>query len=270
MVAASDVSMAFRQAGRLEQLRVRVGERVKKEQVLASLDVQEARQELKVAQAQSLAQQAEHRKAELRQRQARVELKRVEVLGAQVSGAELDDARLSEELASVEVSITSARMAEQSARVELLSIRLKNMELRAPFDGQVAALPVPVGGQVAEGQTVIRLLLQEERFRVRFAVPEPVARQLQPGARVEVRDPGAATGGWAFVDWVWPEVDIASRQVFIEASAPLSGGAGATLRVGMPVQLIIDKPGLERGPVKAPPVGLDVVAGNQAAEKAVQ
>jgi RND family efflux transporter MFP subunit len=262
--------MAFPHAGRLEQLRVRVGERVKKEQVLASLDVQESRQELKVAHAQRLAQQAEHRKAEIRQRQARVELKRVEVLGEQVSRAELDNVSLQEELASIEVAITSARMAEQSARVELLSLRLRNMELRAPFDGQVAALPVPVGGQVAEGQTVIRLLLEEERFRVRFAVPEPLARQLQPGARVEVRAPGAGTGVWAFVELVWPEVDIASRQVFIEASAPLSEGSGAALRVGTPVQLMIDKPGPESGHVKAPPDILEVVAGKQAEEKAAQ
>ncbi|MDY7230465.1 efflux RND transporter periplasmic adaptor subunit [Hyalangium rubrum] len=273
VVASTDVSLAFQQAGRLEQVRVRVGDRVKQGQVLAALDVLQARQELKVAHAQLIAQQAELRKAEIRQRQTRVEVERVKVLGEQVSRAELENVTFQEELASTEVAISSARVAEQSARVELLSLRLGYMELRAPFGGQVAAVLVPVGGQVGEGQAVIRLLLQEEKFRVRFAAPEHIAGRLQPGARVEVLGPTPDTRIQATVETVWPEVDIASRQVFVEASAPLPSWPGAALWVGTPVQVMLPSPGapeLEAGPAVQLQPEQSAVAGKQLEEKTAQ
>ncbi|HEX8436545.1 MAG TPA: efflux RND transporter periplasmic adaptor subunit [Archangium sp.] len=214
-----DVSSRFE--SRLVELDVEVGDSVKKGQVLARLDTRSLRQQLAAARATLQGSRAEEHAASLALAEAR------EKKGRYYTGRSLELGVYSqEELAKVryEVSTASARLRaaraqslERQAQVTELKENLEDATLVAPFDGVVASRLISPGSRIAPGQPVLRLL-GTGGWKVRFAIPEEEARQLQPGSPVEVH---ALQGDLTLagrVESIAPEVDAAARLIFATAT----------------------------------------------------
>jgi RND family efflux transporter MFP subunit len=229
LVAREAVDVSSRVDGRVAEVRVRLGDRVMKNEVLASLDVRTLRDELAVVQAALRAARAEVERfalelAEARERHAR----RRRALSAPVeavSEEELSNARYQEQFAGPRLEGARARAAEQEARAALLEKDIEEAQIRAPFNGVVTARYVSPGATVTRSTALVRLISADDLW-VRFAVPEEesVAATIRAGLAVTIKvdDVEAELAGQ--VEKVAPEVDPASRMIVVEARVVLPAG----------------------------------------------
>lgn len=172
--AGLESKLSFKVAGTVERLAVKVGERVKKGQLLASLDARDY--ELQVQQADAALAQAS-----AEERNAARNYDRVRQLyeNNNASRNDLDGARAGAE---------SAGAAVQSAarQLELARRQLSYTRLTTPFDCAVASVDVEERENVRAGQTVVRVNCGDQP-EVEVAVPESLITQIRPGDEVTVR-----------------------------------------------------------------------------------
>jgi RND family efflux transporter MFP subunit len=215
------VDLTSRFEGRLEELLVDVGDRVRKGDVLARLDVRPLEQDLAAARANLQGSRAEEQAAglllsEAREKKSRYFTPRSLELGV-YSQEELATIKYQESTALARLDAARARSREQQARVVELQQNVGEATLVAPFDGVVATRPVSPGARISVGQPILRVLGTGGR-KIRFAVPENDARQLEPGSplNLSIDQPGITLVGR--VESIAPEVDAAARLVFAVAS----------------------------------------------------
>lgn len=229
LVAREAVDASSRSDGRVAEVRVRLGDRVTKNQVLATLDVRVLRDEQAIVQATLRAARAEVERstlelAEARERHAR----RRRALSAPVeavSEEELANARYQEQFAGPRLEAAQARAAEQEARAALLEKDIEEAQVRAPFDGVVTARYVNPGATVARGAALVRLISADDLW-VRFAVPEEesAVAAVRAGLAVAITVEDVETELSGQVEKVAPEVDPASRMIVAEARVVLPAG----------------------------------------------
>jgi RND family efflux transporter MFP subunit len=167
-------ALSFAVAGTVEEVKVKLGEEVKKGQVLAELDQQPF--VLKVRDAE----------AELARAQAIV----VERLGNyeryvalyesnNASKAELDEARASFDSAKSQVKAAKAQ-------VGLARRDLRKTKLRAPFNGTISVKEIEPFVEVPVGRAVFGLDGEESGYEVSAAVPDSVLINLSVGDEADV------------------------------------------------------------------------------------
>ncbi len=168
--------ISFRVSGRIAQLNMKVGDRVKAGQVIARLDDQDFR--LQVSQAAASLEQAR-----ASQRNAASVLERVRGLyeNNNASRNELDAARANAEAAdaSVQTILNQLRLARR---------QLGYAELSAPADCDVATVDVEVNENVAAGQP-LGLLGCGGQTEVKVVVPGSTISLIRQGDSVKVRFP---------------------------------------------------------------------------------
>jgi RND family efflux transporter MFP subunit len=220
VVNRDTVDVSARVEGLVTEVRVRLGDRVTRNALLAQLDDHQAKSELEVARATLGATRADEEKAvlehqEAQERNARNQ-KAATLRGDALSQEELASSRYQEQYAASRLTAARARVQEQQARVAQLEQRIRDEAIRAPFDGVVTARYVDPGASVTRGTPVVRLVSSEELW-VRFAVPEDQGPHLATGRPVEVRikELGLALPG--LIEKISPEVDSASRMIIAEA-----------------------------------------------------
>ncbi|WNG22963.1 efflux RND transporter periplasmic adaptor subunit [Cystobacter fuscus] len=224
VVNRDTVDVAARVEGLVTEVRVRLGDRVTRNALLAQLDDHQAKSELEVARATLSVTRADEEKAVLEHQEAQERngrnQKAASLRGDALSQEELAAARYQEQYAASRLSAARARVQEQQARVAQLEQRIHDEAIRAPFDGVVTARYVDPGASVSRGAPVVRLVSSEELW-VRFAVPEEQGPGLATGLPVEVRikELGLAIPG--LVEKISPEVDAASRMIIAEARLTL-------------------------------------------------
>jgi RND family efflux transporter MFP subunit len=160
--------LAFRVAGKVARRLVEVGQTVKADQVLATLDGSDLQLQLDQA-------EAELRAARGNQTQAKADLKRGEVLR---KDGWTTDANLEKQRAATDEADGRVLRAERA--VSLARNALGYASLRADADGVVTATAVEPGQVVAAGQTAIRVARLEEKEAV-VAVPEAFVHRLSKG-----------------------------------------------------------------------------------------
>ena len=185
VLTGETVEIASKGEGRLEAVFAKPGDRLRRGDAIAQLDVRTQREELAVALAQL-------REAELRLKR-RIPLARG--VGA-ISSEELSEAR--------------SAVLQSEARVRQLKQLVVEARVVAPFDGVVAARYLDVGSVVAPGRPIVRLLGRSDP-KVRFAIPEDKLGDLAAGARVTVHVATPSGDLEGVVDSVSPEVDAGTR-----------------------------------------------------------
>ena len=165
--------LSFQVGGRLVERTANVGDRVKKNDILAKLDPSDLQQALQAAQAQLDAARAE-------QRQAQTDLDRAKTLRAQnfVSQAELDRRQLA-------LDAANSRLSQANAEFRLQSNQAQYGQLRAPNDGVVSAVYLEAGQVVGAGQPVLQWA-NEGAVQVQIAVPESRVSDMKPGQQATV------------------------------------------------------------------------------------
>lgn len=222
-LTADTTDVAAFYAGRVADVKVRVGDTVAASQVVAMLDPVDAREQIAQARAQAKAAAAEQQRAQVERDQAAAEVTRLEPLARDqlISALEIDRQRARASALAAAVDSAEASEAEAKARVRLLERRVVESAVRAPFAGRVAARYVDPGAVVSAGTRLVRIV-QVAPLRVRFEVPERDVGRLAAGTPLRVTtQAGAGTdhpgGVPAKVSGVASEVSRERRVATVEA-----------------------------------------------------
>jgi RND family efflux transporter MFP subunit len=198
---------------RLAEVRVNVGDRVRKGQVLATFAAQMPQADL--AQAKAAVAEAEAMLAE-----ASANAQRAREL--QASGA-LSAQQINQLLTGE--ATARARLEALRAQAEVQRLRLAQTSVLAPDDGVISARSATVGAVVPAGQELFRLIRQG-RLEWRAEVAAADLARVGPGQVVRVTPAGGApvTGK---VRMVAPTVDAATRNGLVYVDLPSPGAARA-------------------------------------------
>ena len=203
---------------RLAEVRVNVGDLVRKGQVLATFtpDLLQA----DVAHIRAMVAEAEAALAE-----AQVNARRAREL--QTSGA-LSDQQINQFLTAERTA--QARLDAQRAQARVQGLRLGQTQVLAPDDGVISSRSATVGAVLPAGTELFRMIRQG-RLEWRAEVPAADLARLRPGMKVRV----APTGGQPVegrVRMVAPTVDPATRNglVFVDLARSPDARAGMFAR----------------------------------------
>lgn len=177
---ATEVDVATKVAGRLAEVRVREGDDVARDQVLATLDADDLRAQLRAAEAQTgqaRAAAAESRaglaSAQSQHKLAQATLRRTEELVKKgfVTGGKLDQDRSGLQTAEAAVAAARSRIGETRAAIAAaeaqaaaLRVVLNDTNLKAPLAGRVLYRLAQPGEVLAAGGKVLTLLDMDDVF----------------------------------------------------------------------------------------------------------
>jgi RND family efflux transporter MFP subunit len=203
---------------RLAEVRVNVGDVVKRGQVLATFtpDLLQA----DVAQIRAQVAEAEAALAE-----AQVNAKRARELES--SGA-LSDQQINQFMTAERTA--QARLDAQRAQARVQGLRLGQTQVLAPDDGVISARSATVGAVLPAGQELFRMIRQG-RLEWRAEVPAADMARLKPGMPVSVTPVGSPTLAGK-VRMVAPTVDPQTRNglVFVDLGPAREARAGMFAR----------------------------------------
>ena len=192
LVSNESVVLRPEVSGRIEAIRFRDGETVRRGAVLVELDSAVERAELQQARANLTLAESNFRRTQ-------------DLFGRKfVSQSSLDDARAKLEVARAGLALAQARLAR--------------MQIRAPFDGVVGIRSVSPGDFVQDGDALINLE-DIATLKVDFRLPELYLDRVRPGQALELSSdvlPGEVHS--ATVEAIDPLVDAQGRAVRLRAS----------------------------------------------------
>ena len=189
LIGEATVEVAPKTGGRLVSMNVKLGDRVRRGQVLAKVDDREIVEQVRQA-------EASHQVAEatIRQREADLSLALTSVersrnlYGRQLLPKQtLDDAEARYTAAVAQLDLSRAQMAQSAARLEELKINLANTNVVSPVDGFVGKRNVDPGAWVSQNAGVASIV-DISRLRLVANVVEKDLRLVNTGdpAMIEV------------------------------------------------------------------------------------
>jgi HlyD family secretion protein len=204
---------------KITDVRVNVGDRVQRGDVLAVLQADTLRAELAQAEGALAEATASSQEAKAQADRAR---------SLQQQGF-FSNAQLSQAVAAEASSV--ARVQSARAMVQLQTVRLSQTQVRAPDAGVISARQATVGSVVGAGTELFRLIRQG-RIEWRAEVTAAEIGRIQVGAPVEVK---AASGQilQGKVRMVAPSVDAQTRNALVYVDLPAATGSA---RAGMYAQ----------------------------------
>jgi RND family efflux transporter MFP subunit len=204
---------------RLADVKVNVGDVVRKGQVLAVFDA--APVEADLAQARATVQEAQANAAA-----ARADAVRARAL--QSTGA-LSEQQITQYLTAERTA--AARVASAKATLAQQQLRLKYAQVVAPDAGVISARSATVGAVAGVGTELFRLIRQG-RLEWRAEVTAAELPRIKPGQKVVVKT-AAGAGVAGRVRTVAPTVDAQSRVALVYVDLPPALSASAPLKAGM-------------------------------------
>jgi RND family efflux transporter MFP subunit len=215
LLPVRESDLAFKVGGRLQSVRVKMGDRVRSGQTLASLSRAEAEAQVKSARAAV--------------RAAEVQLTLADDAHKRVSALEAGGAASSQMgvQSTQQRELVSAQLQVARANLELAETALSNHSLTAPFAGVVTKVPSGPGGFVAPGAPLFHVQ-DTQTLRLTGTVGEAEATLVKPGAEVVFSAQGREVSGR--ITAVLGSVDAGTRRVPVEAEVkndgpqPLLGG----------------------------------------------
>ena len=200
---------------RLAEVRVNVGDVVKRGQVLATFTPDMTRAD--VAQVRAVVAEAEAALAEAEAKAARA--RELATSGA-LSEQQINQFMTAERTAQ-------ARLDAQRAQANVQALRLRQTQVLAPDDGVISARSATVGAVLPAGAELFRMIRQG-RLEWRAEVAAPDLARLRPGDKAAVTTPAGDTIAGK-VRMIAPTVDVATRNGLVYVDLPSPG----SLRAGM-------------------------------------
>ena len=178
---SQDVTLSFVRPGRIGEVLVKEGDKVKKDQVLMRLD-----DKAELAQLEQLKAQAEDetrvKAGEAKLAQTRVDLKKTE--WAQTVGAatkmEVDHAELEVTIAELSLVLAKFERSQDQRKYQEATIQHERMRLVSPIDGVVENLEVEAG-ESADATTKAARVVKIDPLWIDVPVPLAPARKLAKG-----------------------------------------------------------------------------------------
>lgn len=185
LVAENQADLSFDRDGRVVEIDVQVGDRVRKGQLLARLDDREAQAECKsrAARVASLNDQVHEWQAE--EEADRADLKRADVMLADHIRSREDWEHTKYKLDEVIQEVRRYQQDSLAAAADLQSaqVALDQTRLVAPFDGVIGRSSIRMAQEVKKGD-VLFWITAEAPLEVLFTVPESMMSSFQRGSRL--------------------------------------------------------------------------------------
>jgi RND family efflux transporter MFP subunit len=221
-VAQRRAAVASKGTGRLVELNVREGDRIKKGEVIGRLESADMAAALARARANRAVAEAalDQAKAELNEATLAYERKKKLITEAMISQADLEMAegrlhRAEASVGSAEAGIKAAEAAVRSAEVDL-----ENTIIRAPFDGTVLTKNADVGevvapfGSAATAKAAVVTMAAMDSIQIEADVSESNLEKIHTGQRCEITlDAYPDTMYDGVVEAIVPTVDRAKATV---------------------------------------------------------
>jgi len=218
LIGDQTVSVVPKTAGRLEELTVKLGDRVSRGQRIARIEDEEIREQVKQAEAAF-----EVAKATIRQREADLDLAKTNVERSRnlfqrqlLPQQTLDDSEAKYQSAQASLDLARAQNTQSQARLDELRINLQNTLIVSPVNGFVARRSADPGAFVSANAPIVDVV-DITRVRLVANIIEKDLRQIGVGdmARVEV-DAYPGENFMGRIARVSPVLDPATRTAPIE------------------------------------------------------
>ncbi len=189
LVGDQTVSVVPKTAGRMQEITVKLGDRVTRGQRIARIEDQEIREQVKQAEAA-----LEVGKATIRQREADLELAKTNVERSRnlfqrqlLPQQTLDDAEAKYQSAQAALDLARAQNNQSQARLDELRVTLENTIITSPVNGFVARRAADPGAYVSANAPIVDVV-DIQRVRLIANIIEKDLKQVGVGAmaRVEV------------------------------------------------------------------------------------
>ena len=181
-----DGLLSFPVTGRVLEVPVKVGQRVKKGDLLVQLD-----DRVELARLEQLEEQSKNdvrvKAAEAQQAQKALELRRVKTLHEKraATDTELEQAILDHKINGYAVDLAVFELAQAGLQYKEMNRQIKRMKIIAPCDGVVEELKVEKGESLEQAQDVVRLVKIDPLW-VDIPVPLKIANTLKPGDTIKI------------------------------------------------------------------------------------
>ena len=194
VVAQRRAAVASKATGRLVELMVREGSRVKKNEVIARLDASDVQAAIAAAEAGVRQAEAGLRQAQVENTNAQAELARSKGLQAQgfISPQAVDAAQTRANAAQASVAAAQASIAAAQAQRKVQQVNQDFTEIRAPFDGVVLVKNANVGdiitpfSNAAGSQGAVLTMADMSTLEVEADVSESSLAKVRIGQPVEI------------------------------------------------------------------------------------
>jgi RND family efflux transporter MFP subunit len=220
--------------GVVQKVVVNIGDRVKKGDLLATIDAPETAAQY--ASARTRVTEAQQNVALIRQKMERSEAMSRQGLASQ---QELDTVKL-------ELNSALALVDRSRADASRFGALVGYQRVTAPFDGTVTRRLVDPGAVVAPGMTPLFEVATTQRLKITLDVPQAAADAAHPGHRLQVQVRGRARPVEAPVLRTSGAIDPASRTLRVELDVPpeagLLAGSYVTVRVAQPAAAVLLAP----------------------------
>ena len=232
LIGAVTVDVVPKVSGRLESVNVRLGDAVRRGQVLATLEDRELREQVRQTEASLDVSKAtvRQREADLKNAQSNLERSRNLFARNLIARQALDDAEARNDAAQAQVDLAAAQAAQATARLEELRINLSNTRIQSPVDGYVGSRRLDPGAFVGTNSSFLSVVDIHFVRLVANLVEKDLRRiVLDMPAKVEVDAyPGEVFAGR--VARLAPVLDPATRTAEMEVEVP---NPTARLKPGM-------------------------------------
>jgi RND family efflux transporter MFP subunit len=249
--------------GYVAKWRVDIGDRVKKGDVLATIETPELDAELAAARAQLQASvaQVSARRAEAAFSKSTNERWRDSPKGV-VSEQERESKKADYESAEARLYAANAQVALDKSKVDQYVAMTEFRQVKAPFDGTITERKIDVGNLVTAGSgsttTPLYRMAQTDPLRIFVDVPQSASGELMnAGVPAEIRASGAIGGVFSGkIARSAESLNSQARTMRVEVDMP---NASHSLVPGMYVNVAFQLPA--RGAVEVPPAALIFRAG---------
>lgn len=187
VIAEQTAEIGAQVPGRVVEVRARLGESVKQDEVLVRIDAVPYRQQLRQAEAAVLSARAAIRQAEVQRDNLDLEVKRQRPLVKDrlTPRATLDGLEAQHRAAVEQVEAARATLKQNQARMDAARDDLRRTTLRAPIAGVVASRMVEPGRQATAGGALMTLV-RPDALILRVALPEQDIARVRLGGQVQV------------------------------------------------------------------------------------
>lgn len=188
LVAKRSGAIASRISGAVTDVMVAVGDRVSEGQVLARVDQQNLQLRQLQAESQLAESQTRLKTAKAQLALATQDVKRLKGLAdsASVSKAAYDDAKQQQNIAFARVNEAEASINSSRANLDLATLNLTYVEIKAPFDGTITEKLTEVGNYLQPGVTVFEII-SDSNLELEADIPASLLGGLVRGESLQLK-----------------------------------------------------------------------------------
>lgn len=209
-------------SGIVRSVNVRLGDVVKKGDILAEVDPVTYQQRVRELEASVSVAEASLEESRAQKSNLEADLqRRLPLLDRQlVSAREIEDLQAQVAIAGQRIEVAQATLQQNKARLSTGRVSLQDTQVRAPFDGIVAERFVDIGAHVNTGQSLFRVVDDTEIY-LQLRIAETDSGMVTLGMPVVIRVDGL--GGTTIpgtVGRIAPAVDVQTRTMRVDVLAP--------------------------------------------------